>query len=45
MKMNKSKYRHLKGAKDLRLGQGFTFQQDKDLKHTAQTTKEWLQDK
>lgn len=38
MKMNKSKYRHLKGVKDLRLGQG-------DKEHTAQIIKEWLQDK
>ena len=50
-KMNGAKYRELldenllQSAKDLRLGRRFTFQQDKDPKHTAKTTQEWLQDK
>uniref|UniRef100_A0A674ES87 Tc1-like transposase DDE domain-containing protein n=1 Tax=Salmo trutta TaxID=8032 RepID=A0A674ES87_SALTR len=46
-KMNGEKYREildenlLQSAKDLRLGQRFTFQQDNDPKHTAKTTQEW----
>ena len=32
-------------AHDLRLGQRFTFQQDNDPKHTANTPQEWLWDK
>uniref|UniRef100_A0A3B4T8G8 Tc1-like transposase DDE domain-containing protein n=1 Tax=Seriola dumerili TaxID=41447 RepID=A0A3B4T8G8_SERDU len=50
-KMNGAKYRDildenlLQSAQDLRLGRRFTFQQDNDPKHTAKTTKEWLQDK
>ena len=49
--MNGAKYREifdenlLQSAKDLRLGQRFTFQQDNDPKHTAKTTQEWLLDK
>uniref|UniRef100_A0A674A3F9 Tc1-like transposase DDE domain-containing protein n=1 Tax=Salmo trutta TaxID=8032 RepID=A0A674A3F9_SALTR len=35
----------LQSAKDLRLGRKFTFQQDKDPKHTAKTMQEWLRDK
>ncbi len=48
-KMNAAKYRDildenlLQSAQDLRLGRGFTFQQDNDPKHTAKITKEWLQ--
>ena len=34
----------LKSALDLRLGQGFIFQQDNDPKHITKITKEWLQD-
>jgi hypothetical protein len=43
-KMNGAKYREiidenlLKSTQDLRLGQRFIFQQDKDPKHTAKTT-------
>ena len=42
-KMNRAKYREildenlLQSAQDLRLGQRFTFQQDKNPKHTAKT--------
>jgi hypothetical protein len=32
----------LQSAQDLTLGIRFTFQQDKDPKHTAKTTQEWL---
>ena len=32
-------------SRALRLGPGFTFQQDNDPKHTAKTTQEWLLDK
>ena len=35
----------LQSTQELRLGLRFTFQQDDDPKHTAKTTKEWLQDK
>ena len=44
-KMNEAKYSEildenlLQSAKDLRLGQSFTFQQDNDPKHTAKTKK------
>uniref|UniRef100_A0A8C4XBU7 Transposase n=1 Tax=Erpetoichthys calabaricus TaxID=27687 RepID=A0A8C4XBU7_ERPCA len=34
----------LQSALDLRLGRWFIFQQDNDPKHTAKTSKEWLQD-
>ena len=49
--MNGAKYKEildenlLQSAQDLRLEQGFTFQQDNDPKHTAKTMQEWLQDK
>ncbi|XP_071210367.1 uncharacterized protein [Salvelinus alpinus] len=49
--LNGEKYREildenlLQSAQDLRLGQRFTFQQDKNPKHTAKTTQEWLRDK
>ena len=49
--MNGAKYREifeenlLESAKDLRLQQRFTFQQDNDSKHTAKATLEWLQNK
>jgi hypothetical protein len=51
VKINGAKYREildenfLQSTQDLRLVQRFTFQQDKDLKHTAKTTQEWLQEK
>ena len=35
----------LQSAQDLRLRRRFTFQQDKDPKHTAKTMQEWLRDK
>jgi hypothetical protein len=47
-KLNRAKYREipdenmLQSTQDLRLGKRFTFQQDKDPKHTAKTTQEWL---
>ena len=50
-KMNRAKYRKIfnenlpKSAQDLRLGPGFSFQQDNDPKHTAKTTQEWLWNK
>jgi hypothetical protein len=50
-KMNGAKYREilnenlLQITQDLRLGRRFTFQQDNDPKHTAKTSKEWLQEK
>jgi hypothetical protein len=50
-KMNRAKYREildenlLQSAHYLRLGQRFTFQQDNDPKHTANTMQEWLRDK
>ena len=34
----------LQSARDLRLGQRFTFQKDNNPKHTAKTTQEWLRD-
>ncbi|MCI4379917.1 hypothetical protein PGIGA_G00233920 [Pangasianodon gigas] len=50
-KMDGAKYRAildenlLESAKDLRLGRSFTFQQDKDPKHTARATMEWFRSK
>ena len=50
-KMNRAKYREvldenlLQTTQDLRLGRRFTFQQDNDPKHTANTSQEWLWDK
>uniref|UniRef100_A0AAZ3SHC4 Tc1-like transposase DDE domain-containing protein n=1 Tax=Oncorhynchus tshawytscha TaxID=74940 RepID=A0AAZ3SHC4_ONCTS len=50
-KMNDAKYSEfldenlLQSAQDLRLGQRFTFHQDNEPKHTAKTTREWLQGK
>ena len=50
-KMNAAKYREivdgnlLQSARDLRLGQRFTFQQDNNPKHTAKTRQECLPDK
>jgi hypothetical protein len=50
-KMNGANYREildenlLQSARDLRLGQRFTFQQDNDPKHTAKTMQEWLRDR
>ena len=50
-KMNGAKYREildenlLQSSLDLRLGQRFNFQQRNLPKHTAKTTREWLQDK
>jgi hypothetical protein len=50
-KRNGTKYREildenlLQSTQDLRLGSMFTFQQDKDPKHTAKTTQEWFRDK
>ena len=47
-KMNGAKYREildenlLQSSQDLRLGRRFTFQQDKDPKHTTKTMQEWL---
>jgi hypothetical protein len=49
-KMNGAKYREifdenlLQSARDLRLGQRITFQQDNDSKHTAKTMQDWLRD-
>ncbi|KAF7656757.1 hypothetical protein LDENG_00036660 [Lucifuga dentata] len=49
--MNAAKYKKvleenlLQSARDLRLGQQFTFQHNNDPKHTAKTTLEQLQDK
>ena len=50
-KMNGAKYRKvldenlLQSTQDLRLERRFTFQQNKDPKHIAKTTQEWLRDK
>ena len=50
-KMNGAEYKEihdenlLQSAQDLRLGQKFTFQQDKVPKYTVKTTQEWLRDK
>ena len=35
----------LESAKDLRLGQRFTFQQDNEPKHTARATMKWFRSK
>ena len=35
----------LQSAQGLKLGRRFTFQQDKDPKHTAKTMHEWLRNK
>ena len=35
----------LPSARKLKLGQKFTFQHDKHLKHTAKSTLEWLRNK
>jgi hypothetical protein len=49
-KLNKAKYREildeslLQSAQNLRLARRFTFQQNKDPKHTAKTMQEWLRD-
>ena len=49
--MNGAKYRQilegnlLQSAKDLRLRQRFTFQQDNDPKHTTKPTLKWLQNR
>ena len=49
--MNGAKYREildenlLQSDQDLRLGWRFTFQQDKNPKHTAKIMQEWLWDK
>ena len=49
--INGAKYRQilednlLQSAKDLRLRQGYMFQQDNDPKHTTKATLEWLQNK
>ena len=47
-KINRAKYREIlevlfQSAQDLRLGRGFTFQQDKDTKYTPKL-KQWLRD-
>ena len=49
--MNRAKYRELvdenllQSNQDLRLGRRFTFQQDNDPKHAANTMHEWIRDK
>lgn len=49
-KLDEAKYRDIfnenliQSAQDLRLGQKFTFHQDKDPMHTAKTMQEWLRD-
>ena len=49
--MNRAKYRaildenSLQSARDLRLGQRFTFHPDNNPQHTAKTTQVWLRDK
>jgi hypothetical protein len=49
-KMSGAKYREildenlLQSARDLQLGQRFTFQQDNNPKHTAKTMREWLRE-
>uniref|UniRef100_A0AAZ3PS66 Transposase Tc1-like domain-containing protein n=1 Tax=Oncorhynchus tshawytscha TaxID=74940 RepID=A0AAZ3PS66_ONCTS len=49
VKDERAKYREildenlLQSAQDLGLGRSFTFQQDNDTKHTANTKHEWLQ--
>jgi hypothetical protein len=42
--MNGAKYRVILDENLLQSAQ-FTFQQDKNTKHTAKTTQEWLRDK
>ncbi len=37
--------RALKSARALKMGHGWVFQHDKDPKHTAKATKEWLKKK
>ena len=50
-KMNGTKFREildenlLQSAQDLTVERKFTFQQDNDPKHTAETMQEWLRDK
>ena len=44
-KMDGAKYRNILEQNLLRLGRGFTFQQDNDPKHTAKAELEWLKGK
>ena len=49
--MNGAKYRDILGAnllpsvRALKMGRGWVFQHDNDLKHTAKATKEWQKNK